>query len=69
KTIEVDHELTPSEASERKYRQKPEKYRIECEWRLQILFRQSFRTINDTLKFRWGRDFGNLFEISRENFK
>ncbi len=69
KTIEVGHELTPSEASERKYRQKPEKYRIEREWRLQILFCRSFRTINDTLKFRWGQDIWNLFEISRENFK
>jgi|GEM_PF-1024302 len=66
KTIEVDHELTPSEASERKYRQKPEEYRIEREWRLQIFFRHSFRTINDTLKFRWGPDIGNLFKYSRE---
>jgi len=65
KTMEVDHELDLIEASQRKYCQKPEKYRIEREWRLQIFFCHSFRTINDTLKFRWG-NIGKLFKYSRE---
>ena len=65
KTMEVDHELDLIEASQRKYCQKPEEYRIENEWRLQIKFIHSFRTINDTMKFRWG-NIGKLFNYSRE---
>ena len=48
----------------RQYHCKPEKFKMEREWRLQILFKKnSFRIQNDTLEFRWGRDIGQYFEV------
>ena len=66
KIYEVPNDLGPGENFNRKYYQKPEKYRIESEWRLEIEFIYNSRKISKTQRHRWGKDIGNLFEISSE---
>ncbi len=63
KPEKVDHDLSPRESGERKYYYKTEEYKIEREWRLQIMFLHSFRILNDDLNFGWMHA-GRFFKIS-----
>ncbi len=66
KTTKVEKDLSPSEAWCRKYCSKPKKFSCEREWRLFILFRHSFRLLNDTMKVYVG-DLTGIFSLKKHD--